>query len=174
MLLRPWLLQRRAQGSNAAVNAEPFLSGSSASYVEAMFESWQKDRSSVHKVRELNSYALIHFPLPTLTRWQSWDQFFEATTQGAGPGQAYQAPPTLGHVKTPQPSIATAMSTPVATDPRVVSDHMIVQAIIRAYQIRGHNKAKLDPLGISDADLESSVPPELMVPPHISLDRVSL
>ena len=33
------------------VAAEPFLNGSSGSYVEAMYESWQKDRNSVHKVR---------------------------------------------------------------------------------------------------------------------------
>ena len=31
--------------------AEPFLSGSSGTYVESMYESWQQDRSSVHKVR---------------------------------------------------------------------------------------------------------------------------
>ena len=30
--------------------AEPFLSGSSGSYMEAMYESWQRDPSSVHKV----------------------------------------------------------------------------------------------------------------------------
>ena len=30
--------------------AEPFLSGSSGTYVEAMYESWQNDRASVHKV----------------------------------------------------------------------------------------------------------------------------
>ena len=38
-----------------------------------------------------------------------------------------------------------------------------LQALIRAYQIRGHNIANLDPLGINDADLDSSMPPELIV-----------
>ena len=32
---------------------EPFLSGSSGSYIESMYESWQADRSSVHKVKLL-------------------------------------------------------------------------------------------------------------------------
>lgn len=32
------------------VAAEPFLSGSSGTYVEAMYESWQNDHASVHKV----------------------------------------------------------------------------------------------------------------------------
>ena len=36
-----------------AVGSEPFLSGSSGTYVEAMYESWQKDRTSVHKVRSV-------------------------------------------------------------------------------------------------------------------------
>lgn len=35
------------------------------------------------------------------------------------------------------------------------------QALIRAYQIRGHNIAHLDPLQIQDPDLDSSIPPEL-------------
>ena len=44
---------------------------------------------------------------------------------------------------------------PLATSP--------LQALIRAYQIRGHNIATLDPLGINDADLDDSMPPELIV-----------
>jgi 2-oxoglutarate dehydrogenase E1 component len=32
---------------------------------------------------------------------------------------------------------------------------------VRAYQVRGHHVADLDPLGILDADLESKTPPEL-------------
>ena len=40
---------------------------------------------------------------------------------------------------------------------------LLLQALIRAYQIRGHNIANLDPLGINDADLDNSTPPELIV-----------
>jgi len=36
-----------------------------------------------------------------------------------------------------------------------------VQLLIRAYQVRGHNMANLDPLHISDADLDARIPPEL-------------
>lgn len=35
---------------NVPVSAEPFLSGSSANYVEDMYIAWQKDPSSVHAV----------------------------------------------------------------------------------------------------------------------------
>lgn len=40
---------------------------------------------------------------------------------------------------------------------------VLLKALIRAYQIRGHNIANLDPLGINDADLDGSMPPELTV-----------
>ena len=36
-----------------------------------------------------------------------------------------------------------------------------VQLLVRAYQVRGHHKARLDPLGILDADLDSKIPVEL-------------
>lgn len=36
-----------------------------------------------------------------------------------------------------------------------------VQLLIRAYQVRGHHKANLDPLGIMEADLNPKVPEEL-------------
>lgn len=38
---------------------------------------------------------------------------------------------------------------------------MQVQLLVRAYQVRGHHKAKLDPLGIIAADLEPTPPAEL-------------
>lgn len=36
-----------------------------------------------------------------------------------------------------------------------------MQLLIRAYQVRGHHTANLDPLRILDADLDTNVPPEL-------------
>ena len=36
------------------VAAEPFLNGNSSNYVEEMFFAWEKDPSSVHKVRNFN------------------------------------------------------------------------------------------------------------------------
>jgi 2-oxoglutarate dehydrogenase E1 component len=36
-----------------------------------------------------------------------------------------------------------------------------VQLLVRAYQVRGHHVAELDPLGILDADLADVNPPEL-------------
>lgn len=45
---------------------------------------------------------------------------------------------------------------------KLVEDHLAVQSLIRAYQIRGHHVAQLDPLGILDADLDSSVPADII------------
>ena len=36
-----------------------------------------------------------------------------------------------------------------------------MQLLVRAYQVRGHHVAELDPLGILDADLADVRPPEL-------------
>jgi len=43
------------------------------------------------------------------------------------------------------------------------STHLLpkVQLLVRAYQVRGHHVAELDPLGILDADLADVKPPEL-------------
>lgn len=38
--------------------AEPFLNGSSSIYIEEMYDAWQQDATSVHKVRSLCKYFL--------------------------------------------------------------------------------------------------------------------
>lgn len=60
--------------------------------------------------------------------------------------QAFQPPPTL--VPTPTggvPSVMPGLGTGQQSD---VTDHLKVQLLVRAYQARGHHKAKTDPLGI--------------------------
>lgn len=115
--------------------AEPFLNGSSSVYVEEMYNSWLQDPKSVHA---------------------SWDSFFRNASAGAGPGQAYQAPPSLavpGKYEIPitalVPQMSTSgLSTGLPIDEKIIDDHLAVQAIIRSYQIRGHFGASLDPIQI--------------------------
>ncbi|XP_078285166.1 2-oxoglutarate dehydrogenase complex component E1 isoform X5 [Rhinoraja longicauda] len=123
----------------ASVAAEPFLSGTSSNYVEEMYFAWLENPQSVHK---------------------SWDVFFRNANTGAAPGTAYQSPPPLGASLA---SMSQAQSMVVAQPnvDKLVEDHLAVQSLIRAYQIRGHHVAQLDPLGILDADLEASVPANL-------------
>jgi 2-oxoglutarate dehydrogenase E1 component len=42
-----------------------------------------------------------------------------------------------------------------------ILDHLKVQLLVRAYQVRGHHLASLDPLGILQPDLDEFHPPEL-------------
>lgn len=62
--------------------------------------------------------------------------------------KAFQPPPTLvptpaGGVPSEMPGAGLALAS--GTD---LTDHMKVQLLVRAYQARGHHKAKIDPLGI--------------------------
>ncbi|XP_059819795.1 2-oxoglutarate dehydrogenase complex component E1 isoform X1 [Hypanus sabinus] len=123
----------------APVAAEPFLSGTSSNYVEEMYFAWLENPQSVHK---------------------SWDVFFRNANTGAPPGTAYQSPPPLGASLASLPQAQSRIIAQPNVD-KLVEDHLAVQSLIRAYQIRGHHVAQLDPLGILDADLESSVPANL-------------
>uniref|UniRef100_A0A8C1Q0T6 2-oxoglutarate dehydrogenase complex component E1 n=1 Tax=Cyprinus carpio TaxID=7962 RepID=A0A8C1Q0T6_CYPCA len=132
----------------APVAAEPFLNGTSSNYVEEMYYAWLENPKSVHK---------------------SWDIFFRNANAGAPPGTAYQSPPPMGV------SLAglTQAQSLVGAQPNVeklVEDHLAVQSLIRAYQIRGHHVAQLDPLGIMDADLDSCVPTDIIT----SSDKLDL
>ncbi|XP_062541628.1 2-oxoglutarate dehydrogenase complex component E1-like isoform X2 [Armigeres subalbatus] len=125
--------------------AEPFLNGSSSNYIDDMYNAWLRDPASVHA---------------------SWDAYFR--------NNSYEAPPSLApvprnHVPASQylgsavPALAGGTSA-VGTriDDKLIDDHLAVQAIIRSYQIRGHNISKLDPLGISNVDLDDKIPTELL------------
>lgn len=138
----------------SSVASEPFMNGSSSTYIEEMYNSWLLDPASVHK---------------------SWDIYFRNTSAGAGPGMAHTSAPV------PQPyNIAQGMSmfpgaavlgipsqmasaAPQVVNSKLIDDHLSVQGIIRSFQVRGHNVAELDPLGISEADLDPSDVPELRV-----------
>lgn len=114
----------------AAAAAESFLSGSSSIYVEEMYESWRADPKSVHK---------------------SWDAYFRQVEAGAAPGTAYVSPPAISSTGTLTIPVggAAAAAAPAGVSPKEIEDHLSVQTIIRAYQMRGHNIADLDPLGIN-------------------------
>ncbi|CAH2274958.1 2-oxoglutarate dehydrogenase, mitochondrial isoform X1 [Pelobates cultripes] len=114
--------------------AEPFLSGTNSNYVEEMYFAWLENPKSVHK---------------------SWDVFFRNANAGAAPGTAYQSPPPLGSNLS---AFAQAQSL-VQGQPNIeklVEDHLAVQSLIRAYQVRGHHIAKLDPLGISSVNFDEA------------------
>ncbi|GAM19736.1 hypothetical protein SAMD00019534_029110 [Acytostelium subglobosum LB1] len=119
--------------------SESFLDGTSSNYVEDMYNSWKSDPSSVHN---------------------SWASFFQSADMETPVGEAYMSPPTLG---TTAPVAASPSTGPVsgASSMKQVSDSMRLLLLIRAYQVRGHAIANLDPLGLQ-------VRPE---PPELNISR---
>ncbi|XP_015248814.1 PREDICTED: 2-oxoglutarate dehydrogenase, mitochondrial-like [Cyprinodon variegatus] len=119
---------------NESAAAEPFLNGTSSNYVEEMYYAWLENPKNVHK---------------------SWDVFFRNANAGVPPGAAYQRPPAT----IPSSDGMTVVQGLVGAQPNVeklVKDHLAVQSLIRAYQVRGHHIAKLDPLGISCVDFDDA------------------
>lgn len=140
------LLQSRVISTTSRQNQESqtnFLNGSSATYIEEIYKAWQADPSSVHK---------------------SWDIYFRTNS--------VSAPPNLGEVATKASSNdldrvlkllqnlssdlpvksdgSVYHSAPTSSEPieKLVEDHLKLYALLRSYQIRGHKKAALDPLGL--------------------------
>ncbi|KAI8998092.1 thiamine diphosphate-binding protein [Gaertneriomyces semiglobifer] len=122
----------------SAAATENFVNGPSGPYVEEMYSAWLKDPKSVHL---------------------SWQVYFNnLANEGRSP--AFQAPPTIipsaelhGYVG--DAKLETGEKIPAGE----IMDHMKVQLIVRAFQIRGHHLANIDPLGINTADTGSA--PEL-------------
>jgi 2-oxoglutarate dehydrogenase E1 component len=104
------------------------LQGNTANYVDEMYMQWKRDPESVHV---------------------SWQVYFRNMESGDMPvSQAFQPPPTLvaphGGIG-PDFKPGMGMSTGEGSD---VMNHLKVQLLVRAYQARGHHKARIDPLGI--------------------------
>ncbi|PYH96472.1 2-oxoglutarate dehydrogenase E1 component mitochondrial precursor [Aspergillus ellipticus CBS 707.79] len=116
-----------AEGTGVDAN-DSFLSGNTANYIDEMYIAWKRDPSSVHI---------------------SWQTYFKNMEEGKMPvSQAFQPPPTLVPTPTggvPQEMPGAGLSFAAGTD---VTNHLKVQLLVRAYQARGHHKAKIDPLGI--------------------------
>ncbi|XP_072534173.1 2-oxoglutarate dehydrogenase-like, mitochondrial [Salminus brasiliensis] len=137
-----WMLSRNRPGRQAfnpcrgcsSGAAQPLPSALSSSYVEEMYYAWLEDPKNVHK---------------------SWDAYFRNA----------QAISPAGEVEERRPSTllqGRALSQTPAMSQKVVEDHLAVHNLIRAYQIRGHHVAQLDPLGILTADVDSFVPSDLI------------
>ena len=106
--------------------------------MEDMYHSWKADPESVHV---------------------SWRSVFARMDAGALPGQSFVPPPSLNAGQSLQASAVPAggVSLSQAGQEEVTK----VMQLINAYQARGHNVAALDPLGMYDADLDGSIPPDL-------------
>ncbi|KAL5346372.1 2-oxoglutarate dehydrogenase E1 component [Pseudogymnoascus australis] len=112
--------------ANAPEPNDSFLSGNTANYIDEMYMSWKEDPSSVHV---------------------SWQVYFKNMESGDMPmSQAFTPPPTL--VPTPAGGVPSFMPGSATGPGNDVTNHLKVQLLVRAYQARGHHKARIDPLGI--------------------------
>ncbi|XP_055333582.1 LOW QUALITY PROTEIN: 2-oxoglutarate dehydrogenase complex component E1-like [Paramacrobiotus metropolitanus] len=140
------------------LKADNFLSGSSSVYVEDMYQQWKKNPNSVHP---------------------SWDSYFSSVSKGLKPSQAYQSPPSLSGaqpaVQPRQYGAALDLAAVPENLEKTVRDHLAVQAVIRAYQVRGHHIADLDPLRLESMRYDF-MPPELQLSTYnlgeADMDRV--
>jgi 2-oxoglutarate dehydrogenase E1 component len=133
-----------------------FINGSSTTYIEEVYESWLQNPSSVHK---------------------SWDIYFRTGN--------YQSPPTLGaplqqqqqqqqlqisnlndllaFIQKNTQAQPSATLVPSSPEEKLIEDHLRLYALIRAFQIRGHKLASLDPLGILKQDITGEVAADLKI-----------
>ncbi|KAG9275373.1 2-oxoglutarate dehydrogenase-like, mitochondrial [Astyanax mexicanus] len=137
-----WMLGRTGPGRQvfnphrgcSSRATQPSPSALSSSYVEEMYYSWLEDPKNVH---------------------ESWDAYFRNAQASSPAAEAEERrPSTLLQGR--------ALSQTPAMSQKVVEDHLAVHNLIRAYQIRGHHVAQLDPLGILTADVDSFVPSDLI------------
>ncbi|GLD98266.1 hypothetical protein PINS_up006963 [Pythium insidiosum] len=125
--------------------SEMFLTGTNNAYVEEMYSSWKTDPSSVHK---------------------SWDVYFRQIERGAVPGEAFIPPPTI------QSGVTPVVSTAASAASLDHNDALGLSYLIRAYQVRGHEAANLDPLGLQQRPALSELDIEQYGFTQADLDRV--
>lgn len=128
---KPFTMAKRALATDS------FLQSNNSNYIDEMYQAWRKDPASVHV---------------------SWNAYFKNVENDKVPtSQAFNAPPTI--VPTPAGGAAGFVPGGEAMSEDVVT-HLKVQLLVRAYQVRGHQKAKIDPLGLSYGE-HGVIPKEL-------------
>lgn len=126
---------KKSIGSVEVEKSTSFLNGTSATYVDEIYQTWKNDPKQVHK---------------------SWDIYFRTNT--------ISSPPTLGHAQTQanfqgleelikliKKSTSTSLTSelePVSSNEKLVEDHLNLHTLIRAFQESGHQESNLDPLGL--------------------------
>jgi 2-oxoglutarate dehydrogenase E1 component len=140
-----------APPTSESQRAKTFLNGSSTNYIEEVYQAWLNDPKSVHKSWDIYFRTNSVQSPPTLGQ--------VSAQPGAGATTQVSAAQLNQLVSLLQKATGTALGpispqyqmSPSAVEPaeKTIEDHLKLYALIRSYQIRGHKKASLDPLGIS-------------------------
>ncbi|KAG6899687.1 hypothetical protein C0993_007948, partial [Termitomyces sp. T159_Od127] len=131
---RPLLCPVRPLATAAPSPTDAFANGTNAYYADQMYRHWRQDPASVHA---------------------SWAAYFSGLDSGIPSPQAF-SPVPLPHPTDGAPALHPNGGAELDV-------HLKAQLLVRAYQVRGHHVADLDPLGIMDPDLDDIRPPELEV-----------
>lgn len=120
-----------------STKVDSFLSASNSVYVEQMYDAWLQDPKSVHA---------------------SWAAYFSNLDKGLAASNSFAALPTVGGSvgSSPQGGHLHRRS-----DNPTMSDSLGLSYLIRAYQVRGHEVANLDPLGLHTYRSGEETPEEL-------------
>ncbi|KAG7899453.1 hypothetical protein KL935_003763 [Ogataea polymorpha] len=119
-----------------ATGFDSFLQTNNANYIDEMYEAWSKDPKSVHV---------------------SWDAYFRNMNGNKPASTAFVAPPTL--IPQPEGGIPNFVPSASGNVSEGILVHLKAQLLVRAYQVRGHQRAHIDPLGISFGDDKNTPPP---------------
>eukprot|EP00760_Papus_ankaliazontas_P000627 PhM_4_TR10153/c1_g1_i2/m.7825/K00164/OGDH, sucA; 2-oxoglutarate dehydrogenase E1 component len=110
---------------------ETFAYAMNSEYMQSMFEAWKQDPASVH---------------------ESWSPIFS---------QLDSAKPDEALIESFDRPVVNNLSPEIEVTEKDIIDTLKLSWMIRAYEVRGHLIADLDPLGMFSADLDFSVPQEL-------------
>ena len=81
----------------------------------------------------------------------SWDVYFRQVERGSVPGEAFIPPPTIQKGVTPVQSVGgTGFSSSPSSSSSERNDALGLSYLIRAYQVRGHEAANMDPLELQE------------------------
>ena len=96
---------------------------------------------------------------------KSWDAFFRNVDAGHAPGSAFTPPPGVQSFSYASSAASSAAAAPSGRDfERAVVERLAISHLIRAYAVRGHEVAVLDPLALRNRSLASV--PELDYKQH--------
>lgn len=149
-----------SSSSELSKTLDSFLNGSSAEYFDDLYQAWSVDPSSVDAA--WNSFFEQHLPL-LLERGYAR----KSTNATSHTNDATTPSSSASHFTPTTMNSLEALSSPQCA--ASILEHMKVQLLVRAYQVRGHHRANLDPLGILHPDLDFCPAPELD-PEYYGLD----
>jgi 2-oxoglutarate dehydrogenase E1 component len=142
------------QDANAAFALSSFLQGANASYIDDIYARYEKDPASVDPEWQEFFRSLKDHPADILKnaegpswRRDSWPLAPSDELTSALDGNWEQVEKSIGAKLAAKPQAKGAELTPADVH-QATRDSVRALMLIRAYRMRGHFHAKLDPLGI--------------------------